>query len=241
MKKILVIEPLVEVRNRIVHELETPYVELVFVDNTDEALLYIESSQVDEVISGFEPPYMLCFDFARLLSQRGKEIAYKIYSFDLNSHIYERPIVSLQKIDNLLNFSLVKNTSANKVATVLFADGSDDEHLLIERLLRELHPNIIHSYEARDVVDDFKMLKESNKEIDLILLDLEMPGDGLQVCQEMRKIEEVSRFRATPIYALTSNANDESLERCGEKDGFTGYIYRPRGFEYSDLFALLHH
>ncbi|EQC49435.1 response regulator receiver domain protein [Bacteriovorax sp. BSW11_IV] len=227
MRHLLIIEPDLFAREVLAMKIDDPFTDIQWADDTDEALFLIENGPYHEIYSPREPPYMLCFDFAHLLQQKQKEITYTVYFIDKNNHVHFHPIMNLQGIDGYLN-SLILSESGNfKGPTVLFADDDDDEHLLLERLLRDTKPNIIHSYNATDVVDDFKLIDKAHRKINLVLLDLEMPGAGLNACRDIRKYEQVCNLQKTPIFALTAVSNHETLEQCHEKDGFTGYIYKP--------------
>lgn len=71
--------------------------------------------------------------------------------------------------------------------------------------------------------------KALNKEYDLILLDVMLPGkDGFQVCQEIRKVKE------TPILIVTAKKDDIYIIR-GLGIGADDYIVKP--FSPSELVA----
>lgn len=227
MRHLLIIEPDLFAREVLTMKIDATSADIQWVDNTDEALFRIENGPFHEIYSSREPPYMHCFDFAHLLQQKQKEMSYTIYSIDKDNNVHFNPIMNLQGIDGYLNSLILSENENFKGPTVLFADDDDDEHLLLERLLRDTKPNIIHSYNASDVVDDFKLIDKVHRKINLVLLDLQMPGEGLNACREIRKYEQVYNLQQTPIFALTAVNNHETLEQCHEKDGFTGYIYKP--------------
>ncbi len=59
---------------------------------------------------------------------------------------------------------------------------------------------------------------------DLILLDLYMPDmNGDEVCARLKEDPETA---AIPVLIITSNRNDEALERCAEA-GCEGFLYKP--------------
>lgn len=70
--------------------------------------------------------------------------------------------------------------------------------------------------------DMFKLLKEVK--IDLILLDIVMPGiNGIEICKELKKLPETKN---TPIIFITSKSDEESIEKAYEAGG-VDYVTKP--------------
>jgi DNA-binding response OmpR family regulator len=88
-------------------------------------------------------------------------------------------------------------------------------------------------YEGNDVVVAFDgrdgLAKALNEEVDLILLDLMLPGlNGIEVCRRIRALKD------TPIIMIT--ARDNVLDRISGLDsGADDYISKP--FEIEELLA----
>jgi CheY-like chemotaxis protein len=92
---------------------------------------------------------------------------------------------------------------------------------------RELIATVLSSagYEVLEAVDGQDALeKASQNDVDLILLDLQMPKiDGFGVLASLRRDR---RFQSTPIVALTASAMPSDRERALAA-GFSSYIAKP--------------
>lgn len=81
--------------------------------------------------------------------------------------------------------------------------------------------------EAEDGYAGIKKVREMSSSVDLILLDVMMPGiSGIKTCQEIRKISNV------PILFLTAKAQ-ESDKLMGLMAGGDDYLIKP--FSYAEL------
>ena len=103
--------------------------------------------------------------------------------------------------------------------TVLIAEDRESSRELLRIMLEHLGYLVI---EAADGAEAVEMTREKNP--GLILLDLQMPiKDGFAVLSELRAD---SRFRATPIVAVTASAMQGDEQRALHS-GFTGYLTKP--------------
>ncbi|WP_456278476.1 response regulator transcription factor [Bacillus sp. AK128] len=95
----------------------------------------------------------------------------------------------------------------------------DDEERIRRLLKMYLEREGYQTEEAEDGIEALE--KAMNKDYDLILLDVMMPGkDGIEVCKELRE------FKATPIIMLT--AKGEEINRVqGFEVGTDDYIVKP--------------
>lgn len=83
--------------------------------------------------------------------------------------------------------------------------------------------------EVIEAVDGYDALTKLNDEIDVIILDIMMPGmDGFETCQEIRKTSNV------PILFLTAKGQDRD-KTLGFTSGGDDYLAKP--FSYSELTA----
>jgi hypothetical protein len=107
---------------------------------------------------------------------------------------------------------------------VLVVEDNLINQMVISGLLRKLGitPRITSSgAEALDVV------RESHHELDVILMDCEMPiMDGYQATRAIRLLEQHLNQKPLPIIALTAHALPEHREACFAA-GMTGYLSKP--------------
>jgi PAS domain S-box-containing protein len=104
---------------------------------------------------------------------------------------------------------------------ILLAEDNSVNQRLISRLLEKLgHVVTIAS-------DGEKALQlMSQKEFDLIAMDMQMPTmDGLEATEEIRAREKITGTHV-PIVAMTANAFEEDRQRCREA-GMDGFVTKP--------------
>ena len=101
---------------------------------------------------------------------------------------------------------------------ILLVDDQETMLDLLETVLRSW------GYETERAKDGFEALAKVELDIDLIILDLEMPGmDGFEVTKQIRASE---RFRDIPIIISTALTNRETRLRAVEY-GANDYITKP--------------
>ena len=90
---------------------------------------------------------------------------------------------------------------------VLVADDNDDHALLIQMALERVTDGQVVMRRARDGDEAVRMVAE--EALDLILLDLHMPGrSGHEVLQHLKGSKE---YRHIPVAVLTSSDRDEDV------------------------------
>lgn len=100
---------------------------------------------------------------------------------------------------------------------ILIADDEDRMRRLVGDFLKKEGYTVIEAADGRQALDLFF----ENEDIDLIILDVMMPGyDGWTVCREIRKSSQV------PIIMLTARG-EESDELFGFDLGADEYIAKP--------------
>ena len=100
---------------------------------------------------------------------------------------------------------------------ILIVDDEKRMRKIINDFLSKSDYSVIEACDGQDALDKFF----SNKDIDLIILDIMMPKlDGWGVCKEIRKESKV------PIIMLTARS-DEADELLGFKLGVDEYISKP--------------
>ncbi|MGD9875271.1 response regulator [Desulfococcus sp.] len=102
----------------------------------------------------------------------------------------------------------------------------DDEKDFVEMLslrLEETGEKVTVAYDGQECLD---ILAQKSKEIDVVILDIRMPGmDGIDVLREIKK-----RFPLIEVIMLTGHGTTESAVE-GMKLGAFDYLLKPADFE----------
>jgi len=107
--------------------------------------------------------------------------------------------------------------SEGKAATILYAEDSNFFRSQVKDYLLEDGYTVI---EAEDGLIAWDLLQEHEKEISLVIADIEMPNlDGFGLT---KKIRTDNRFSHLPIIALTTMAGDEDIKK-GKELGINDY------------------
>lgn len=109
---------------------------------------------------------------------------------------------------------------------VLIVDDSKMDRTLMQKALEPLGVSV---FEATNGVEALDILKTKDKDIDAMLIDIEMPKmDGYTLAGEIRKY---SKYRNLPLIAVTSRTSKTDRLR-GVEVGMTEYITKPYSPEY---------
>lgn len=109
---------------------------------------------------------------------------------------------------------------------VLIVDDSKMDRTLMQKALEPLGVSVM---EATNGVEALEIVKSNDREIDAILIDIEMPRmDGYTLAGEIRKY---SKYRQLPLIAVTSRTSKSDRLR-GVEVGMTEYITKPYSPEY---------
>jgi len=110
--------------------------------------------------------------------------------------------------------------------TVLMVDDSKMDRTIMKK---SMDPIGINTIEAANGQEALTMLKSGEHDIDIILIDIEMPRmDGYTLATEIRKY---SRYKKLPLIAVTSRTSKADRLR-GVESGMTEYITKPYSPEY---------
>lgn len=110
--------------------------------------------------------------------------------------------------------------NATKGATILIVDDSRFQRTIIRELLRE-HFNI---FEAESGEECLGIIKKDKVSIDLLILDLEMPGiDGFDV---LRRRQEIQHFADIPVIVLTAT-NSSDVQASVYELGANDFLIKP--------------
>ena len=105
---------------------------------------------------------------------------------------------------------------------ILLADDSEDNRFLILSYLSRSQASI-------DIAENGEIATRMFRsgDYDLVLMDVEMPVmDGYTAVGEIRRFEQASGARATPVLALTAHAFAEMVAQ-GRSAGFTSQLTKP--------------
>lgn len=109
---------------------------------------------------------------------------------------------------------------------VLAVDDSTVDRSIMKKYLAPLGITIL---EAKDGVEALDIIKNSDKVIDAVLVDIEMPRmDGYTLANEIRKY---NKFKSLPLIAVTSRSSKTDRMR-GVESGMTEYITKPYSADY---------
>lgn len=101
--------------------------------------------------------------------------------------------------------------------TILYADDDDDSYNLISLYLRKFDIKILRAEDGMAAVETVK----ENPQIDLVLLDYEMP-----LLNGQRAMEEIRKIRELPILIMTSHSEHGMISSL-LKNGFNDYVSKP--------------
>lgn len=135
-------------------------------------------------------------------------------------------------LNKIIEEKQIQNSNRTpKDFTVLITDDSSTYRAIAQNYLQEFG---VQTLEAQNGLEALEILKKSEKNIDAVLVDVEMPKmDGYTLASEVRKI---SKFRNLPLIAVTSmNSKNDRIR--GVEAGMTEYISKPYSKEY--LFKII--
>ncbi len=119
-------------------------------------------------------------------------------------------------------------TTAMKPRKVLVVDDSKLLHRMFEMMLRG-YP-LVHAYDGRDALERLS----ENKDVDLILLDINMPRmNGLEFLAAAKASPELARI---PVVIITTEGTEEDTQR-GMEAGATAYVRKP--FRNEELLGVI--
>lgn len=106
----------------------------------------------------------------------------------------------------------------NKKLTILIAEDEDSNFIYLEELLSSQNMNILHAINGKIAVE----FCTNNKEIDLVLMDINMPIlNGLESARQIKKINP-----QLPIIAQTAYTLPEDIAKTKEA-GCDGFLSKP--------------
>ncbi len=261
VKKLLVVCPDEEERDGITEMLAAPDIELIEAATGDEALaaarehldgIVIHLSKhnqgslelVEEIqreAGPYVPPMIILstrvmseteeLDFARLARASVLRRARTLEDLlDQSVLLLHRDEMHLRP-DQCRILQRLRETDAALIGkTVLVVDDDVRNIFALTSLLEDHKLQVMHAENGHSGID----LLKSNPDIDLVLMDIMMPGmDGYETTKAIR---EIPQFRSLPIIALTAKAMKGDRAKCLEA-GASDYITKPVDLE--QLFSVL--
>ncbi len=132
--------------------------------------------------------------------------------------------VSINKLMDEVETQKTKSSPADYV--VLAIDDSNTDRAIMKKCLKKLGVTVL---EAANGLDGLEIVKNSDKPLDAVLVDIEMPKmDGYTFASEVRKY---NKFKNLPLIAVTSR-NSKTDRMRGVESGMTEYITKPYTPEY---------
>jgi len=104
---------------------------------------------------------------------------------------------------------------------VLLVDDEQDFVEMLSLRLKEVEEKVTVAYSGKECLETLK-----NKEIDVVILDIKMPGmDGMETLKEIKK-----RFPLVEVIMLTGHGSTETAVE-GMKMGAFDYLMKPADFD----------
>lgn len=132
--------------------------------------------------------------------------------------------VSINKLLDEVGAQKVKTSPSDYV--VLAIDDSNTDRAIMKKCLKTLGVTVLEASNGLEALD---IVKNGDKQLDAVLVDIEMPKmDGYTFASEVRKY---NKFRNLPLIAVTSRSSKTDRMR-GVESGMTEYITKPYTPEY---------
>lgn len=132
--------------------------------------------------------------------------------------------VNITKLAEENTVAKIKNSPSDYV--VLAIDDSNTDRAIMKKCLKTLGVTVL---EAANGVEGLDIVKNGDKQLDAVLVDIEMPKmDGYTFASEVRKY---NKFKNLPLIAVTSR-NSKTDRMRGVESGMTEYITKPYTPEY---------
>lgn len=129
-------------------------------------------------------------------------------------------------IDPMANSAKTKQKKTPSDYTALIVDDSKTDREIMKKAIEPLGISYIEAVDGQDALN---ILKSNEHDIDVCLVDIEMPRmDGYTLASEVRKY---TRFRNLPLIACTSRTNKTDRMR-GIEVGMSEYVTKPYSLEY---------
>mgnify|MGYP002146894181 CR=1 FL=1 len=188
----------------------------------------------------------ICRQLVNLMEGRidvqSKRNEYSLFTLTIpfiTAHKTEEITQEHQRAGALESENAKKSLEFSGVSTELTVLGVDDNEInrrVLNAMLKKLGHRMVEASSGQEALD----IVRSGLELDLILMDCEMPGmDGFETTSAIRKWQYGQAGKLCPIVALTAHALDEHKERCVDA-GMDSHLSKPLHLgELKNIFARL--
>lgn len=105
---------------------------------------------------------------------------------------------------------------------ILAVEDGEVNRLVLSHILKKLNADVIMVHDGKQALEAFKQ-----HDFDLILMDIHMPVmDGITATAEIRRLENQSGAKETPIAAVTASVTDAEVDHY-KNFGFSHCIAKP--------------
>jgi CheY-like chemotaxis protein len=133
---------------------------------------------------------------------------------------FELPLHIVPEENHPVQLTVTKSDSGKMVEkNILVVEDEDSNYLLMETILKSCKANV---FRANDGISAVEMIRKNGQHIDLILMDIKIPGiNGFEATREIKKIKST-----IPVIAQTAYAMAGEREKCLNA-GCDDYIAKP--------------
>lgn len=121
-------------------------------------------------------------------------------------------------IDVLFGYS--KENEKNDCHLVLHADDADFLRNVVKDILSSQGYEVLQAKDGEECIDIL-----SRNQVDILLLDINMPGNGLVILEEVKKT-----YPDLPVLMLSAMADDQTVKKTLAL-GANGFVVKPFGAE----------
>ncbi|MBU1368038.1 MAG: PAS domain S-box protein [Bacteroidetes bacterium] len=136
--------------------------------------------------------------------------------------------ISPKKVEQIMEPIIEKDATKDKRLKILVAEDDEASYMHLSIILEKVSSEILHASNGTEAVE----LVQSNPDIDVILMDIRMPGiDGYEASRKIREFNKEVVIIAQTAYALSGDREKTLAAGCND------YIAKP--VKKQDLLALI--
>ncbi len=238
-----------DTKKELVDVLSDKNVEVFTKNNSEDALKKLEEDgRIHALVIDADLSGMDIFGFLGMIKEKGFHLPVVIYDKDNVIHTdvrnYEGTIVLKvardygKLVEYVSLFLHTEKTSLDNKKQKLLNESMMQDSLLHHKKILMIDDDVINIFALSSVLEEknievttaengkeaLEILKSSEADFDLLLMDIMMPVmDGYETMQEIRKID---RFKNLPIIACTAKVQKEDKQKCLDA-GANDYIAKP--------------